>query len=165
MEHREVNYAVRTYLGAALRRRTPTATACSMLTAHLERIYHLYHHTNKEYHTMKTAFTPTTFLACPLSDKEAVQAEKWFTEVQADWFNHLGNALLTGHKVSLTYDNAHSSFIASLTGTEHSADNAGMCISARSDDPMYAILAVLFKHTVIYDAGKWTTRRSASRFT
>jgi len=161
----ELRYAHRTFIGAAMRGKLFPRTAAEMLSAHCAIIFRSMHPQTERTDAYMPPFVPTKFVNCPLSGEESKAAEKWFTQMLPDWANQLGSVMLSGYKYSLTWDSNNSSFIASLTGTPIAGTNAHKCISARSDDPVYAMLAVLFKHVVVYDCGDWTDRKNTARFT
>lgn len=69
---------------------------------------------------------------------------------------------LDGYKVSISYDDKHSTFIASLTGSKECAcvDNRGLCVTSRGPSMAAACAVALFKHHEVCEGGAW---RAVSR--
>jgi hypothetical protein len=64
---------------------------------------------------------------------------------------------LDGYKISFSYDDKHSAFIASITGSKECAveANRGLCITSRGPSLVAAGAVGLFKHHTVCEGGAW----------
>lgn len=71
------------------------------------------------------------------------------------FLDRLSSLLEKNYKVSLSFDEAHMTYIASLTPRDEDDVNAGYCLTSRSDDPFTALSIGLYKHFWLCDDGDW----------
>ena len=65
---------------------------------------------------------------------------------------------LAGYKLSLRWDGENTTWIATLSGTDVSAHNDKVSMSARHSDLQYVILLVAYKHIVVCEEGIWSEK-------
>jgi hypothetical protein len=70
------------------------------------------------------------------------------------------DAIISGHKASLTYNKENQAFVAALTGMEGHPTNAGYTLTAYAPDWYIAVRALLFKHVILLETD-W--RRAGER--
>lgn len=83
----------------------------------------------------------------------------------ANWEKDAGKkiwAMLTelnegGYKMSISPDFNNNCVIASLTATDNSVHNQGLCMTSRAEDTQEALLVMCYKHFVMADGADWLT--------
>lgn len=71
-------------------------------------------------------------------------------------FKYLNELSEGGYKVSISPDFNNSCIIASITGTENSTANVGLCMTSRAESVEEAIMLACYKHFELCAADDWT---------
>lgn len=98
-----------------------------------------------------------------LTDEQIEAFEKWVKDAKIAPVQALNYCAEKGIKVSMTFATKQEAWCVSLTGKEENKFNEGATLTTWSDDPFEALFMAIFKATVIFQDGKWSTRKSASR--
>lgn len=89
-------------------------------------------------------------------DAETKKAFKKLSEEQIhDYYGKTIRMIENGYKMSVTYDQEHSTFICSLTCKDEKHDNFNLCMSSRSDNHIQAIALGSFKTIHCCTDGVW----------
>lgn len=89
---------------------------------------------------------------------EAWQAREKITFVQG--LNYCAEKMI---KVSFTFSEKDGSWCVSLTGQKDNRFNSGATLTNWSDESIDAFMMGIYKASVIFQDGKWTTRKSSRR--
>jgi hypothetical protein len=98
-----------------------------------------------------------------LEDGELAAYETWVKETKMSPLHALNYCASKEVKVSLSYSTDNENWCASLTGKPDNRHNAGSTLTTWSDDCFDALLMGVFKATIIFQDGKWVTRKSSNR--
>lgn len=60
-----------------------------------------------------------------------------------------------GYRMSLSWDDQNSCFIASITIKSETHENRSKCLTARSDDLFEVMAMAAYKHVVLFEGGGW----------
>ena len=98
-----------------------------------------------------------------LDDAQIVSFEEWVKTAKPTVKTCLNYCAEKSIKISLTFTEKNESWCCSLTGREENKHNAGTTLTTWSEDPIEALMMAVFKTNVIFEDGKWQTRKSANR--
>lgn len=94
------------------------------------------------------------FVECKLTEQEKENFAEWDVH-DNDLFLLLSEAVIAGHKQSLTWNKQNETFVFSLTGNDGSGKHEGYTLSAFAGDWYIALRVLLYKHCVLLE-GDWT---------
>lgn len=97
------------------------------------------------------------FIECKFTESEKEAFAQWDVHDE-DVFVLLSEAVVAGHKLSLTFNKQSETFVASFTGNEGAGKHEGYTLSAYAGDWYLAVRAIVFKHAVLL-AGDWQTAK------
>jgi len=94
------------------------------------------------------------FVNYTLPDDERARFDIWWEDAgdKGIW-EHVGERLLTGYKITLSRDEYHDCFQASLTCNNPDHPDAGWCLQARSDTYEEALATLIYKDAVLLGEG------------
>lgn len=97
------------------------------------------------------------FVQCNLSPLDKALYDQWYGENHEHIDRLIDEHLGSGLKLSVVFDGAHNSYIASYTGRPNTDEAfAFRCtLSARSGEYMEALALLVYKHNVVM-GGDWT---------
>ena len=134
----------------------------------------VYSHHNSRLHTtiemidrrynMPKKWQPMTFVDYRLNTKQKKEFSGWLKDHSDDLFEMLETLLLTGHKLSVSYDDKSGSSIATVICRDTSSQNAHCCVSSRHASPLDAVGVALFKHFTILADLSWKDIDSESEW-
>lgn len=98
-----------------------------------------------------------------LTDVEIEAFEAWLARDKITMPQALNYCAEKDIKTSFTFSEGKGDWCISLTGREGNRFNAGATLTTWSDDPIEAFFMAIYKSTIIFEDGKWQTRKSSSR--
>lgn len=77
----------------------------------------------------------------------------------ASIFASVERLAMDGYKITVSYDDKHTSFVAALTGGKECSNerNRGLCVTSRGPSMAAALAVALFKHFTVCEGGDWQT--------
>jgi len=97
----------------------------------------------------------TEFVAMRLNSEQKEAFLDWTTNALPDLGDLLQDTIAEGYKISLNWDKSNDTFICAISGNENHPVNASLCLTARAEGVLEALLLGLFKHTVISRGVPW----------
>lgn len=97
------------------------------------------------------------FVDVTLSSREKEAFQAWDVEGEDLW-TLLVDTLVSGHKLSVSYNRANDTFGAAFTGNGEDTANKGYTLSAYGADWYTAVRVLLFKHVVLLE-GVWANAK------
>lgn len=97
------------------------------------------------------------FVDVALTSKEKEDFAAWDVHDEDLWILYQ-EAIVSGHKFTMSFNKQNETFVAAFTGNEGTADNAGYTLSAFGRSWYDAIRVLLFKHAVLLD-GDWSVAK------
>lgn len=101
-------------------------------------------------------FKPITFLHIKLDDKQKKGFPAFVDKAVPDLNVYLTNLVLDGYKLSLSFAEKSSTFVASVTCRTDDSVNKGLCVTSHHSDADMAIFVALYKHFVILGEDPWS---------
>lgn len=101
------------------------------------------------------AFDQIQFVDVSLSKTEKDTFTVWVKEKLDDAVIALAELAGSGHKVTLSHDDDHDTFIFSITCKDETNPNHNCCMISRHREPVKAILLGMYKVSVLCDYGAW----------
>lgn len=98
-----------------------------------------------------------------LTDEELEAFESWVEREKISTVSALNYCGEKDIKVSLTFTENRMAWCVSLTGREGNRFNSATTLTSWSEDAIEALLMGVFKASIIFQDGKWQTRKSSSR--
>jgi hypothetical protein len=95
------------------------------------------------------------FVTLKLTSQDKTKFDDWATKEGGKIFKMLVEVNEGGYKVSISPDFQNSCVIASITGTDNSTHNVGLCMTSRAEDVQEALMVMCYKHFVMADGGDW----------
>jgi hypothetical protein len=97
-----------------------------------------------------------------LTDEELLQFDAWIKQKDFKFDEAVEEALLSDHKVGVSWDATNNCFIATFTAKGDRHPNAGKCLMSRAMDWREAVAINMFKCEVVFasDKGRWSNRHS-----
>lgn len=110
--------------------------------------------TPKEVKRVKVQFSSYQFVQMELSNEQkaefrALASSGEFDRIDVDGWLH------EGYKLTINYDDAHTTVIASLTAQYTDMENSGLVLTARGSDFSTAVAVLYFKHRYIAPDQLW----------
>lgn len=102
-----------------------------------------------------TGFDQIEFVNVNLSKTEKDEFKTWVKEKLDDAVIALAELAGSGHKVTLSHDDDHDTFIFSVTCRDETNPNYNCCMVSRHQEPVKAILLGMYKVSVLCDYGAW----------
>lgn len=100
------------------------------------------------------------------ADVELTQVDKAALKAMGDMDGEAWETVLelveTGYKMSLSYDELHTTYNLSLTCNDSQNQNAGLTLTGRGGSLRAATLSLWYKHTQMLK-GDWTSARSMQK--
>jgi hypothetical protein len=112
---------------------------------------------------MAKGYDKTNLIEYRLTDEELERLDTWTNETKMTPLMALNYCAEKNIKARFTFSENQASWCVSLTGGEENKRNSGMTLTSWSDDPFDALFMAVFKASVIFDDGKWVTRKSSQR--
>jgi hypothetical protein len=94
------------------------------------------------------------FVDVKLTGDEKAAYGEWGMDDEDLWIIVV-DAVISGHKLSVTHNKQNDQFVASFTGQEGSGKNAGFTLSAYAKDWYNSIRVLAFKHSAVLE-GDWS---------
>lgn len=101
------------------------------------------------------SFTQFEFVRCELNADDKKRVPEFVKSYKNSYDDPLTEALQSGHKVSLSFNETNDSFIASMSGKPDECINANKCLTAHGKSPAMALWVVLYKHVELFQSGVW----------
>lgn len=95
------------------------------------------------------------FVTLKLTSQDKTKFDEWAKPNAGKIFKYLGELAEGGYKFSVSPDFNNACVIASLTGTDNSVDNGGLCMTSRAETIDEALLVMCYKHFVMANGGNW----------
>lgn len=96
------------------------------------------------------------FVNIELSDTEVNSIDKWMTKNKVTPEILLQELLAKGYKISISWIDAQSAYVATMSGSDRSARNSGCSVTAWSDDIFEAVSFLAYKDMEIAGEQSWT---------
>jgi len=103
----------------------------------------------------KKNFTAFEFIRCELNADDKKRVPEFVKSQKNTYDDLVTEALQSGHKISLSFNETNDSFIASMSGKPDECVNANKCLTAHGKSPAMALWVVLYKHTQLFQSGVW----------
>lgn len=94
------------------------------------------------------------FVNLELTPEQKAQCKSLLSDVDSAYADVFGRIPL-GYKLSVMYDDAHTTWNVSLTCTDASEENAGLCLTGRGGSFNSALVALWYRDVYLLK-GKWT---------
>lgn len=101
------------------------------------------------------------FVDIPLSEAQKADFKSWNVEAD-DILAAVASVVTDGYKVTLSHDEKHGTYQASLTCLADGDPNRGFTMSGRAGDPLKALAVALYKHLEIAQGGVWANVASTT---
>jgi len=98
-----------------------------------------------------------SFVRCELTAEDKKDAKIWIDKHTHDLGAIAHDVMAEDYKLTCSFSSEHDTFTACLVGKEGNALNEGKTLTARHKDWITAILTVLYKHLVMFQAKTWET--------
>lgn len=96
-----------------------------------------------------------SFVAFTLVEAQKDQFREWYKEQGSRSLDELSSMVTGGYKLTVSWDEQSSCFIASLTCKEPTDPNYGYVLSSRSTDIWEAMALNVFKTVEIFEEYEW----------
>jgi len=113
------------------------------------------HVANKTTHNNPANWNKIEFINVALSEPQKNEFKLWAKTHSQSLADDLGQVMVDKYRVSCVWDDGNQCFIATFTGKPEQSTNPERALSSRSDDWYEALALNLYKHHVIFKAGKW----------
>lgn len=90
------------------------------------------------------------------------QIVEYISDFEHVWAS-LQQALLTGYRATITYDEVYAVYAASLFAYDLASPNAGLMLYGNSESLIGALGCLMFKHEVLSSWGKWSGSEPKSK--
>lgn len=100
-------------------------------------------------------FQSYEFVNMSLNSAQGKQFREWYAQEAAGWHDDLAGMVLSGYKVSATWNDQNQCYIATLTCNEETDPNYGYCLSSRADNVWEALAMCVFKTFELCTDQEW----------
>ncbi len=102
------------------------------------------------------------FVNCELTDVQKAECKKLLPTFDQAW-QSLHELIGLGYKMTVGYDDPHSTWNVSLTGRKGSGKNQGLTLTGRGGSEVAAYVSLWYKHEVVLKRD-WTSLAQPDRF-
>jgi len=102
------------------------------------------------------------FVNCELTDAQKAECKKLIGTFDQAW-RALHDLIAEGYKMTVSYDDGHTTWNVSLTGRKGAGKNQGLTLTGRGGSEAAAYVSLWFKHETVLK-GDWTSQTQPDRF-
>jgi hypothetical protein len=95
------------------------------------------------------------FVTLKLTTADKAKFDEWAKVGEKKLFPMLDELGEGGYKISISPDFNNACVIASITATDNSTHNVGLCMTSRGETIVEALLVACYKHFVLADGSDW----------
>jgi len=112
----------------------------------------------------KKNFPTFEFIRCELNADDKKRVPEFVKSHKNVYDDLVTEALQSGHKISLSFNETNDSFIASMSGKPDECVNEKKCLTAHGKSPAMALWVVLYKHVELFQASVWESADESEDF-